>query len=254
MNDILAKAKQEAEARHLIEARDLLMKAVTQDPSDAEAWYLLSHVVETKLFKCLCLFQVLKIDPDHQMAKDTLDKLEGFEENPAILGDKDKNILEFLVGNAAIDILREIPEAAEADGLGGSEDVSSEDEAEKLTTQIANLKYAKAYHRLGDMYMSRSGFKYDPKKALKYYQESMHYGDHECWGDMAICYQILEDFERADESWLKFLENVYVKDKKNAPAYYVLCFYRYMQVAKGQPHNDFLEWCYQEIKRELGGG
>jgi hypothetical protein len=57
-------------------ARQYIAKALKQNPQNARAWYILSQVVDEPERAVYCLHQVLKIQPDHNLAMERLRKLE----------------------------------------------------------------------------------------------------------------------------------------------------------------------------------
>ena len=56
-------------------ARQLLVEIVKDQPKNAQAWYVLSFVVDNQNQQIYCLQRVLKFAPEHQAARTKLEKL-----------------------------------------------------------------------------------------------------------------------------------------------------------------------------------
>jgi micrococcal nuclease len=79
MNDSsehIEKAIAEAKSGNKAGAKKILAQVVRQEPGNAQAWYVLSRLVEEKEQIIYCLNQVLKIAPDSSQAKARLKKLQ----------------------------------------------------------------------------------------------------------------------------------------------------------------------------------
>ncbi len=63
------RAKQAVAANELDEANDLLLKVVSADPQNEEAWLLLSEVAPEVRQSIACLERVLALNPDNAQAK-----------------------------------------------------------------------------------------------------------------------------------------------------------------------------------------
>ncbi|MCA9933442.1 MAG: hypothetical protein KC415_05930, partial [Anaerolineales bacterium] len=63
-------------AGNKIEARRLLLKVVESDEQNEQAWLWLSGVVETDNDRRVCLENVLTLNPQHELARRGLEKLE----------------------------------------------------------------------------------------------------------------------------------------------------------------------------------
>lgn len=79
-----------AKAGERQKALDLLLQVVDADERNEQAWLWLSGVVENTEDRCICLQNVLAINPDHTLAKQGLAKL---EEASAIATDPDEIIV-----------------------------------------------------------------------------------------------------------------------------------------------------------------
>jgi hypothetical protein len=68
-SELIRKAVEEAKSGNKAAAKKILAHVVRQEPGNAQAWYLLSRLVEEKEQIIYCLNQVLKIIPDSSQAK-----------------------------------------------------------------------------------------------------------------------------------------------------------------------------------------
>jgi len=76
----IQKAKQLIAAGKRVEARQLLSALVQADPSSAQAWFMLSFVVDSQQQAVYCLERAVKIDPLNNEMRDRLRK---FKQQPA---------------------------------------------------------------------------------------------------------------------------------------------------------------------------
>ena len=75
-SELIEKAITEAKSGNRTGAKKLLAQVVRKEPSNAQAWYLLSRLVEEKEQIIYCLKKVLEIMPDNSQAKARLKKLQ----------------------------------------------------------------------------------------------------------------------------------------------------------------------------------
>ncbi len=82
LDDLLSQGIAAAKAGQREQARDLLMQVVQQDQYNEKAWLWLSGVVDSDEDRCLCLENVLEINPDNAWARRGLDRLAPVSEPP----------------------------------------------------------------------------------------------------------------------------------------------------------------------------
>src|SRR4030067_121117 len=75
-SELIEKAITEAKSGNRTGAKKLLAQVVRKEPSNAQAWYLLSRLVEEKEQIIYCLKKVLEIMPDNSQVKARLKKLQ----------------------------------------------------------------------------------------------------------------------------------------------------------------------------------
>lgn len=75
-SDLIAKAITEAKSGNRLGARVILAQVVRVEPGNAQAWYLLSRLVEEKEQIIYCLNKILEITPDDSQAKARLKRLQ----------------------------------------------------------------------------------------------------------------------------------------------------------------------------------
>jgi len=75
-SELIKQAIAEAKSGNKAGAKKILAQVVRQEPGNAQAWYLLSHLVEEKKQIIYCLNQVMKIAPGSPQAKARLKKLQ----------------------------------------------------------------------------------------------------------------------------------------------------------------------------------
>jgi micrococcal nuclease len=75
-SELIEKAVAEAKSGNKAGAKKILVHVVRQEPGNAQAWYVLSRVVEEKEQIIYCLNQVLRIIPDSPQARARLKKLQ----------------------------------------------------------------------------------------------------------------------------------------------------------------------------------
>ncbi len=75
-SELIDKAIAEAKSGNKAGAKKILVQVVKNEPSNAQAWYLLSWVVDEKEQIIYCLNKVLEIIPDNSQAKARLRKLQ----------------------------------------------------------------------------------------------------------------------------------------------------------------------------------
>jgi hypothetical protein len=75
-SDLIAKAITEAKSGNRHGAKVILAQVVRNEPGNAQAWYLLSRLVEEKEQIIYCLNKILEITPDDSQAKARLKRLQ----------------------------------------------------------------------------------------------------------------------------------------------------------------------------------
>lgn len=73
--ELYAKALQAANAGDSQTARKLIVRSVEADPGFLEGWWALANIIDDDQQKRYCLDQVLKIDPNHEKARELVSKL-----------------------------------------------------------------------------------------------------------------------------------------------------------------------------------
>lgn len=76
MNPKLQQAMSAAREGRSKEAQVLLTQILSQDPEEAQAWFLLSHMVDSEQKQIAYLQKVLALDPQHEKAAQRLALLE----------------------------------------------------------------------------------------------------------------------------------------------------------------------------------
>ncbi|MCP4425612.1 MAG: hypothetical protein GY803_14045 [Chloroflexi bacterium] len=76
MNEKLQQAMIAARNGQATEAQLLLTEVLKEDPGETQAWFLLSNLVESKQKKVAYLSKTLALDPQHDMAKQMLARLQ----------------------------------------------------------------------------------------------------------------------------------------------------------------------------------
>jgi len=76
MNPKLQQAMSAAREGRSKEAQVLLTQILSQDPEEAQAWFLLSHLVDSEQKQLAYLKKVLALDPHHEKAAQRLAHLE----------------------------------------------------------------------------------------------------------------------------------------------------------------------------------
>ncbi len=84
MDDILRAAMVAARAGQKKEAQFLLTQLLQANPQDANAWFLLSHLVDSEQKQIAYLEKVVALDPGHQKAAEQLAELTGMVSEPAV--------------------------------------------------------------------------------------------------------------------------------------------------------------------------
>jgi pimeloyl-ACP methyl ester carboxylesterase len=87
--NLLQKAYALIKAGNKQAAADLLIPVVRANPNLADAWFLLGHAVTEPQKRVQCFQQVLRINPNHQPAKNQLEKLQTPRPAPAFLPTKE---------------------------------------------------------------------------------------------------------------------------------------------------------------------
>jgi len=75
VHDLLSQGIAAAKAGQREQARDLLMQAIELDERNEKAWLWLSGVVDTTEDRCVCLENVLALNPDNTWARRGLERL-----------------------------------------------------------------------------------------------------------------------------------------------------------------------------------
>jgi predicted esterase len=91
-DQLLQEARAAANAGNRKSAREILERAVAQDPSNAQAWYLLSQVVDDDQRVIDCLEKVLEIDPYSKQAQGRLKRWQSKLDAPETLEDEDSEL------------------------------------------------------------------------------------------------------------------------------------------------------------------
>jgi hypothetical protein len=76
MNQKLQQAMAAAQSGQLREAQILLTQILNEDPDEVQAWFLLSHLVDSEQQQSVYLKKVLELDPTHEKAVELLAQLE----------------------------------------------------------------------------------------------------------------------------------------------------------------------------------
>ncbi len=83
MNEKLQQAIASARNGQSTEAQLLLTQILQDDPNEIQAWFLLSNLVESEQKKAAYLSKVLALNPNHEMAKQMLARLQKREKGAA---------------------------------------------------------------------------------------------------------------------------------------------------------------------------
>ncbi|MEA3350143.1 MAG: hypothetical protein U9Q82_05955 [Chloroflexota bacterium] len=81
MTNIVNLAIKKLKAGDKAAAKELLIKALKQNPKNADAWYVMAAVVTDTEQRTECLQRALQIDPQHEKARRTLSKMTGKSTN-----------------------------------------------------------------------------------------------------------------------------------------------------------------------------
>lgn len=113
MEKNFAQAVQATKAGRKLEARRLLAEIIKNDPRHAQAWYVLSFVVDKREQKIDCLQHVLRYAPDHHRAQLLLHKLEAvlLPQTQPVLHEPD-NTAEKPVSTKQINLKPQVPQEA----------------------------------------------------------------------------------------------------------------------------------------------
>ncbi len=76
MNQKLQQAMAAAQSGKSREAQVLLTQVLSEEPEEVQAWFLLSHLVESKQKQLAYLKKVVELDPGHEKAVERLSELE----------------------------------------------------------------------------------------------------------------------------------------------------------------------------------
>jgi micrococcal nuclease len=103
-SELIKKAIAEAKSGNKAGAKKILAQVVMREPGNAQAWYLLSRLLEEKEQIIYCLHQVLKIMPDSTQAKARLKKLQSTAKPPIPTQNRRRNRLGMmiLIGSAGV--------------------------------------------------------------------------------------------------------------------------------------------------------
>lgn len=99
MNEKLQQAISAARSGQETEAQLLLTQVLKENPDETQAWFLLSTLVDSESKKIAYLGKVLTLEPDHQMAKKMLARLQIGAEAEAETGiERETEIEEMVTG------------------------------------------------------------------------------------------------------------------------------------------------------------
>jgi len=133
MNEKLQQAIAATRNGQVQEAQILLTQVLKDDPNEAQAWFLLSNLVDSEQKKIAYLGKVLALNPEHEMAQKMLLRLRGADvsaEETAVAEQEEESELATAVGseNAALEAIdleddSLIADLADADILAAEEDL-----------------------------------------------------------------------------------------------------------------------------------